>query len=54
MGLPIMFDNNTTGVFAVYNDISKLVEISEKSEEANRMKSSGDEIKIASKGNPAR
>ncbi|MFZ4591834.1 MAG: PAS domain S-box protein, partial [Ignavibacteria bacterium] len=39
MGLPIVFDNNTTGVFAVYNDISKLVEISEKSEEANRMKS---------------
>ena len=39
MGLPITFDNNTTGVFAVYNDISKLVEISEKSEEANRMKS---------------
>jgi PAS domain S-box-containing protein len=39
MGLPIMFDNNTSGVFAVYNDISKLVEISEKSEEANRMKS---------------
>lgn len=39
MGLPIIFENNKKGVFAVYNDISKLVEVRERSDEANRMKS---------------
>ncbi|MEI7484973.1 MAG: ATP-binding protein [Ignavibacteriota bacterium] len=38
MGLPITFDNNKTGVVAVYNDVSKLVEVRERSEEASRMK----------------
>lgn len=39
MGLPIKFDDGKTGVVAVYNDVSKLVEVRERSEEASRMKS---------------
>ncbi len=38
MGLPIVFSDNRTGVFAIYNDVTKLVEVREKSEEASRMK----------------
>jgi PAS domain S-box-containing protein len=39
MGLPVVFDNDKKGIIAVYNDVSKLVEVREKSEEASRMKS---------------
>jgi PAS domain S-box-containing protein len=39
MGLPVLFENNRKCVIAVYNDITKLVEVREKSEEASRMKS---------------
>jgi PAS domain S-box-containing protein len=39
MGLPVLFENDRKCVIAVYNDITKLVEVREKSEEASRMKS---------------
>jgi PAS domain S-box-containing protein len=39
MGLPVLFENNRKCVIAVYNDITKLVEVREKSDEASRMKS---------------
>jgi PAS domain S-box-containing protein len=39
IGLPIMTETDTVGIFVVYTDISKEVEIKEKAEEASRTKS---------------